>query len=115
MIKPSFLQFARTTLYTGFTSYGGPAILAQIKKKIVHEKDWVNEDDFMDTLSLAQILPGATGVSVMGYLGYRLKGIWGWIAGAFLYILPAFVFQLYWRNCILHIIIWLLSKNCLQV
>jgi len=92
MKKPTLLQFAKTVLYIGATGYGGPAIIAQMKKKLVHEKEWVAEEDFMNTLSLAQILPGATGVSLMGYLGYKLKGIAGWFLGPFLYVLPAFLF-----------------------
>ena len=91
MNKPSLIKFAKTVLYIGATGYGGPAILAQMKKRLVHENAWVDEEDFMNTLSLAQILPGATGVSLLGYLGYKLKGVWGWIIGAFLYILPAFL------------------------
>lgn len=91
MNKPSLANFARAVLYIGATGYGGPAILAQMKKTIVHKNQWVEEEDFMNTLSLAQILPGATGVSLLGYLGYKLKGIWGWAIGSFLYILPAFL------------------------
>jgi chromate transporter len=91
MNKPSLANFAKTVLYVGATGYGGPAILAQMKKAIVHKNQWIEEVDFMNTLSLAQILPGATGVSLLGYLGYKLKGIWGWAIGSFLYILPAFL------------------------
>jgi chromate transporter len=91
MNKPSLIKFAKSVLYIGVTGYGGPAILAQMKKAIVHKNQWVAEDDFMNTLSLAQILPGATGVSLLGYLGYKLKGVWGWAIGSFLYILPAFL------------------------
>jgi len=92
MKKPNFGDFIKNILYIGATGYGGPAILAQMKKKIVHEKEWVAEEDFMNTLSLAQILPGATGVSLMGYLGYKIKGVFGWATASFLYVLPAFLF-----------------------
>ena len=92
MKKLTLLQFGKTAFYIGAIGYGGPAIIAQMKKKLVHEKEWVAEEDFMNTLSLAQILPGATGVSLMGYLGYKLKGIAGWLLGSFLYVLPAFFF-----------------------
>lgn len=92
MKKPSLFNLAKIALYIGVTGYGGPAIIAQMKKQIVHKNEWVSEEDFMNTLSLAQILPGATGVSLMGYLGYKLKGILGWFLGWFLYILPAFIF-----------------------
>lgn len=92
MNKPSLTNFAKTVLYIGATGYGGPAILAQMKKLIVHKNQWVAEEDFMNTLSLAQILPGATGVSLLGYLGYKVKGVVGWTTASFLYILPAFLF-----------------------
>lgn len=91
MKKPSLTAFAKSILYIGATGYGGPAIIAQMKKTIVHKNEWVDEDDFMNSLSLAQILPGATGVSLLGYLGYKLRGIWGFAIGSFLYILPAFL------------------------
>jgi len=92
MNKPSLIDFAKTSLYIGAIGYGGPAILGQMKKKLVHEKEWVSEENFMNALSLADILPGATGVTLIGYLGYKLKGIRGWLLGAGLYVLPAFLF-----------------------
>jgi len=92
MNKPTLKELAKTALYIGVTGYGGPAVLGQMKKKLVQEKQWVSEEDFMNSLSLADILPGATGVTLLGYLGYKIKGVWGWILGAGLYVLPAFLF-----------------------
>jgi len=92
MKKPNLIQLAKIAFYIGFTGYGGPAVLGQMKKQLVHKKEWVREDDFMNALSLADILPGATGVTLLGYLGYKMKGIWGWILSAGLYVLPAFLF-----------------------
>ncbi len=92
MKKPNLIQLAKTAFYIGFTGYGGPAVLGQMKKQLVHKKEWIREDDFMNALSLADILPGATGVTLLGYLGYKIKGIWGWILSAGLYVLPAFLF-----------------------
>ena len=92
MNKPTLKELAKTVLYIGFTGYGGPAVLGQMKKKLVQEKQWVSEEDFMNSLSLADILPGATGVTLLGYLGYKIKGVWGWILSSGLYVLPAFLF-----------------------
>jgi len=89
MKKPSLLELIKTTFYIGVIGYGGPAILAQMKKSFVHEKEWVSEKEFMESLSLAQILPGATGVSIMGYLGFKLHKFWGGILAPLFYILPA--------------------------
>jgi len=92
MNKPSFKEFIKTILYIGFTGYGGPAVLGQMKKKLVHEKKWIKEENFLNGLSLADILPGATGVTLLGYLSYQIKGVGGWLLGAGLYVLPAFLF-----------------------
>jgi len=62
-----------------------------MKKTFVHQKEWISEKEFMNALSLAQILPGATGVSVMGYIGFKLHKLWGGILAPFLYILPAVI------------------------
>jgi chromate transport protein ChrA len=42
---------------------------ADEKNTLVHDRKWIAEKEFMEALSLAQILPGATGVSVLGYVG----------------------------------------------
>lgn len=89
--SPTLFNLSKTVSYIGITGYGGPAILAQMKKRLVHQKKWVSENDFMNTLSLAQILPGATGVTLLGYFGYRIKGIFGWILSSGLFVLPAFL------------------------
>ena len=89
--KPSLLDLCRTTLYIGAIGYGGPAILALMKRTLVDRRKWISEREFMNALSLAQILPGATGVSVIGYIGFKLHKLWGGILAPLFYILPAAV------------------------
>jgi chromate transporter len=89
MKKPTLCEILKTVLYIGAVSYGGPAILVVIKRIIVHEKGWISEKEFMDALSLSQILPGATGVTLVGYIGHRLKGLPGGILAPFTFALPA--------------------------
>ena len=91
MKKPTLSKLLKTTFYIGAIGYGGPAILALMKKTFVQQKEWISEKEFMNALSLAQILPGATGVSVMGYIGFKLHKLWGGILAPLLYILPATV------------------------
>jgi chromate transporter len=89
MKKPTLTDFLKTTFYVGAIGYGGPAILALMKKTFVHEKKWISEKEFMNALSLAQILPGTYGVSLMGYLGFKLYKLWGGILAPIFYLLPA--------------------------
>jgi chromate transporter len=89
MKKPSLYELIKTAFYIGAVGYGGPAILALMKKIFVHEKKWISEKEFMNSLSLAQVLPGATGVNIMGYIGFKLYKLWGGILAPVLFILPA--------------------------
>lgn len=81
-------------IQNGIIGYGGAANLALMKKKFVHEKEWVSENDFMDALSLAQISPVSTGVGLMGYLGFRLYRVRGGILIPLAFILPTIIFML---------------------
>jgi chromate transporter len=87
--KPTLPELLKAALYVGSVGYGGPAILALMKKVIVHEKKWIAEEEFMNALSLSQILPGATGVTLFGYIGHKLRGGWGGILVPFTFAFPA--------------------------
>jgi chromate transporter len=89
MKRPTLCELLKTALYIGAVGYGGPAILALMKRVIVHEKKWISEEEFMNALSLSQILPGATGVTLLGYIGQKLQGGWGGILMPFTFAFPA--------------------------
>ncbi|MFZ4438968.1 MAG: chromate efflux transporter [Syntrophales bacterium] len=91
MKQPTLPEILKTALYIGSVGYGGPAILALMKKVIVHEKGWISAEEFMNALSLSQILPGAIGVTLLGYIGQKLKGGWGGILMPFAFALPSMV------------------------
>jgi chromate transporter len=94
MKKLSLLEFFKTALYMGAIAYGGAANLALMKKTFVHEKEWISEKEFMSALSLSQVLPGSTGVALMGYMGFRLYRAQGGILIPLTFILPATIFML---------------------
>jgi chromate transporter len=89
--KPTLFDLCKTTFYIGAVGYGGPAILALMKKTLVDRREWISEKEFMNALSLAQILPGATGVEVITYIGFKLHKLWGGILAPLCFILPAAV------------------------
>jgi chromate transporter len=89
--KPTLREMLTTALYVGAIGYGGPAILALMKRVIVDQKGWVSDGEFMNALSLAQILPGATGVTLFGYIGHRLKGLTGGILMPLAFAFPAMI------------------------
>lgn len=86
---PTLCDIVKTALYIGSVGYGGPAILGLMKKTIIQEKGWVTQEEFFNGLSFSQFLPGGPGVTLMGYLGYRLKGLPGGILMPFAFVFPA--------------------------
>jgi chromate transporter len=78
-------------LKVGATSYGGPAIAAQMKKTVVKDLGWIKEQEFLQGMALCQLIPGATWVMMATFIGYRLRGIWGAFTCAVSFVLPAFV------------------------
>lgn len=91
MKTPTLLEMLKAALYIGTVGYGGPAILTSMKKVIVHQKKWISEEEFLNALSLAQILPGATFFNMLGYIGYKLKGFWAGFLAPFVFAFPAMV------------------------
>jgi hypothetical protein len=51
MKRPTLFDFLKTALYVGAVGYGGPAILALMKRVIVHEKKWISDEEFMNALN----------------------------------------------------------------
>jgi chromate transporter len=78
-------------LRLGATAYGGPGMIGIIKETSVNTYGWVKEGEFMGGLALCQLIPGATMVQIVTYVGYRVRGIWGALVSAIAFVLPAFI------------------------
>jgi chromate transporter len=66
-------------------------MISHIKEMAVNEKGWVKEGEFMRGMALCQLIPGATMVQIVTYIGYRVRGIWGALVAAIAFVLPAFI------------------------
>jgi chromate transport protein ChrA len=44
----------------GATSYGGPAIMGIMQAELQERRKWVSKERFLEGLSVANMLPGAT-------------------------------------------------------
>jgi chromate transporter len=66
-------------------------MISQIKEAAVNRYAWVREGEFMRGVALCQLIPGATMVQIVTYIGYRMRGIWGALTAAVAFVLPAFI------------------------
>jgi chromate transporter len=78
-------------LHLGLTAFGGLAMIEPMRRRVVEDKGWLSPQEFMDGVALCQVIPGATVVQLATYVGQRLRGPAGALAGAAAFILPAFV------------------------
>jgi chromate transporter len=92
--EPSTAHIARAFLHLGVTAYGGLAMVEPMRQRVVVEKNWLSQQEFLDGLALCQMVPGATVVQLATYVGYRLRKTAGALAAAGAFILPAFLLML---------------------
>ena len=80
-----------STLYiSAFTFGGGYVIVTLFKKKFVDEYKWIDEQEMLDLVAIAQSSPGAIAVNGAIVVGYKLAGIPGAITASVATILPPF-------------------------
>ena len=94
VVQPKVGEIFRSFLHLGLTAYGGLAMVEPIRHRVVQEKGWLTQKEFMDGLALCQIVPGATVVQLATYVGYRLHKTLGAVLAAIAFILPAFFLML---------------------
>ncbi|HEY7741787.1 MAG TPA: chromate transporter [Burkholderiales bacterium] len=77
-------------LRLGAVAFGGlGATLALLQRGLVDRRRWLQERDIGEALAITQALPGSTGVQVVAYLGWRLRGWPGAIVATTAFIAPA--------------------------
>lgn len=82
------IGFART----GLTGYGGgPSTIPLIEYEAVKRYRWMTEDEFGDTLALANTLPGPIATKMAAYIGYKVKGSVGATVAILAHILPSII------------------------
>lgn len=80
-----------STLYLStFTFGGGYVIVTLLKKKFVDELNWINEEEMMDLVSIAQSAPGAIAVNGAVVVGYKLAGFPGVFCAILGAVIPPF-------------------------
>ncbi len=73
-----------------FTFGGGWAMISIIEREIVDRHHWLEREEFLDLLAVAQSLPGILAVNISVAVGDKLRGVKGSICAALGTILPSF-------------------------
>lgn len=83
-----FIEFFKIGFFTVGSGY---VMIPIIQNTVVNRYKWLTDEEFMDDLSVAQSAPGPNIVSLGILIGWRLRRIQGFIAGALGTILPSFL------------------------
>ena len=90
--KRRYLKIFLSTLYlSAFTFGGGYVIVSLLRKKFVEELHWIDQEEMLDLVAIAQSSPGAIAVNGAIVVGYRLGGFPGILCAVLGAVIPPFV------------------------
>ncbi|MBC5582407.1 chromate transporter [Anaerofilum sp. BX8] len=93
MKKAAILRkiFISTLYLSTFTFGGGYVIVTLLKNKFVNELHWIDEEEMLDLVAIAQSSPGAIAVNGAIVVGYKLAGLAGVVCAVLGAVIPPFV------------------------
>lgn len=80
--------FFSTMVISAFTIGGGYVIVPMMKKRFVEEYGWLEEEEMIDLVAIAQSSPGPIAINASVLVGYRMGGIPGALLTALGTMLP---------------------------
>ena len=60
-----------------FTLGGGYAMIPSMEKEFVDNHKWMDKQEFMDIMVVAQTTPGIFAIDMASHIGYKLRGVCG--------------------------------------
>lgn len=86
-IRPTALELFLIFARIGLTSFGG-GLSGWLMREFVRDRAWIAEEDFLNGLALSQSLPGVNVTNMAIWIGHRLLGLRGAVAGVAGIVLP---------------------------
>lgn len=88
MLWTLFSTFAKIG---AFTIGGGVAMIPIIQQDVVYRHHWMDDEEFLDVLAVAQSAPGLMAVNIAIFVGYKVSGIKGSLIATLGSIIPPFL------------------------
>jgi chromate transporter len=92
--SPSITHLFGAFLRLGITAFGGPAMIAFMRKMAVTQRHWMDAESFQSGVALCQTIPGATVMQMAAYIGLKIRGVRGALASYIGFCLPAFLLMM---------------------
>lgn len=82
-------QLFLTNFIISLCTFGGGYVIAGfMKDKFVDQLHWIDQEEMLDMIALAQSAPGAIAVNTSVLVGWKIGGFWGMIFSVLGTILP---------------------------
>ena len=87
-----YFESFRTFFKIGAVTFGGGyAMIPIIETEVVDKHQWVNKEELLDLIAIAQSTPGVFAVNISTFIGYKLRGTKGAICATMGAALPSFL------------------------
>ena len=73
-----------------FTFGGGYAMIHLLENEFVSRKNWIDGDEFIDLVAIAESTPGPIAINCATYIGYKKEKVTGALAATLGMCLPSF-------------------------
>lgn len=73
-----------------FTFGGGYAMIALLENEFISRKKWIEKDEFLDMVAIAESTPGPIAINSATYLGYKILGVTGSLTATIAVCIPSF-------------------------
>ncbi|WP_330747070.1 chromate efflux transporter [Chryseobacterium sp. CP-77] len=85
-------DLAKLFLKLGIIGFGGPAAhIAMMQKEVVAEKKWLTDQEFLDLVGAANLIPGPNSTEMAIHIGRERAGWKGLIVAGLCFIFPAVI------------------------
>lgn len=74
-----------------FTLGGGYAMIPIIEAEVVDKHKWIEKEEFLDLIAIAQSCPGVFAINISTFIGYKLKKVPGAVCTTLGTALPSFL------------------------
>lgn len=74
-----------------FTFGGGYAMLALLENEFVEKRKWLEKEEFLDMVAIAESTPGPIAINSATYIGYKRCGVLGSAAATLGVVMPSFI------------------------
>ena len=89
-LKSLWLLFINMLKIGLFTFGGGYAMIHLLENEFVSKKKWIEEDEFMDLVAIAESTPGPIAINCSTYIGYKKEKILGAVLATLGMCIPSF-------------------------